>query len=173
MLFRRFALGAALLLAALVSQLPEFTQQYRQRLGGAIDELTAMLSQFDSEAAGQSLTRQQGIAHLAGNSDPIVQGRGAAIETAQSRADRLTRQRESFSTAGPISQYAVLAERLDLGIARRTLGDFQPALPITTAGLIAAAVGFALGWVLVRLLALPFRRRVRTHVPAEPLLQPR
>ena len=172
MLFRRFALGISLLMAALVSQLPEFTQQYRQRLGGAVDELTAMLSQFDSELAGQSLTRQQGIAHLAGNSDPIVQGRGAAIETAASRADRLTRQRESFSTAGPISQYAVLAERLDLGIGRRTIADFQPALPITTAGLVAALVGFALGWVLVRLLAFPFRRRPRAHVP-NPVLQPR
>jgi len=44
-------------LALAGSQIPEFAQQYRQRLGGAIDELNRMIAQFDSEAAGQSLTR--------------------------------------------------------------------------------------------------------------------
>ena len=48
MLFRRLAAGVALLVAALASQLPEFTQQYSQRLGGAIDELA---EDFDPQIA--------------------------------------------------------------------------------------------------------------------------
>ncbi|MBV9433737.1 MAG: DUF2937 family protein, partial [Hyphomicrobiales bacterium] len=40
-MFRRtLSLAIALLAALAFSQLPEFTQQYAQRLGGAIDELT-------------------------------------------------------------------------------------------------------------------------------------
>lgn len=33
--------------AVLFSQAPEFAQQYRQRLGGAIDELTTSIQSFD------------------------------------------------------------------------------------------------------------------------------
>lgn len=170
MLFRRFAAGFALLVAALASQLPEYTQQYRQRLGGAIDELAAMVAQFDTEASSRSMTREQGIAQLQQSGDPLVQGRGDALADSAARADRLTRQRESFRTAGPVSQYAVLVERLDGGIARRTLTDFQPAVPITTAGLVAALLGFAIGWLLTRAVATPFRRRQR---PSAAELQPR
>jgi hypothetical protein len=39
MLVGRLALFFGLLLAVAASQIPEYAQQYRQRLGGAIDEL--------------------------------------------------------------------------------------------------------------------------------------
>lgn len=159
MLFRRVAAAVGLVAAALASQAPEYTQQYRQRLGGAIDELQAMIARFDSEAADQSLTREQGITRLKDNGDPLAQGRGAALDEAVVRADRLTRQRDAFRTAGPISQYAILMERFDPGLARRTVGDYQPAAPLTLAGLIAAMLGFAVGWLGTHVAAVPFRRR--------------
>lgn len=158
MLYRRFAAAIGLVAAGLVSQAPEFTQQYRQRLGGALDELQAMVARFDTEVAGESLTRDQGIARLRSNADPLVQGRGAAVEEAVARADRLARQREAFRSAGPLSQYGVLLESFDLGLARRTAGDYQPAAPLTLSGLVAAVLGFVAGWLLSHLVALPFRR---------------
>ena len=45
MILRRLAFAVSLLLGALASQLPEFAQQYRQRLGGAIDELQRIVAQ--------------------------------------------------------------------------------------------------------------------------------
>ena len=39
---RRLGLAIGLLVAAVASQAPEFAQQYRQRLGGAIDEINRM-----------------------------------------------------------------------------------------------------------------------------------
>jgi len=39
MIFNRIAFALALFAAVLGSQFPEFAQQYRQRLGGALDEL--------------------------------------------------------------------------------------------------------------------------------------
>lgn len=165
MLFRRVAAAVGLVVAALASQAPEYTQQYRQRLGGAIDELQAMITRFDSEAADQSLTRDQGIARLKDNGDPLAQGRGAALDEAVVRADRLTRQRDAFRTAGPISQYAILMERFDPGLARRTVGDYQPAAPLTLAGLVAAMLGFVAGWLGTHVAAVPFRRRPAGRAP--------
>jgi Protein of unknown function (DUF2937) len=38
------------------SQGPEFAQQCRQRLGGALEELNRIVSEFDAEVRGQNLT---------------------------------------------------------------------------------------------------------------------
>lgn len=159
MIFRRFAFAVGLLFAALASQLPEFTQQYRQRLGGAIDELSASIAQFDGEAASLSLDRDQGIARLQTNADVLAQQRGASVAATVERKDRLDRQRQSFAASGPLSQYAVLAEDFDPGLGRRAFADFQPALPLTTPGLVSAAIGLLIGWLLMHLIAMPVRRR--------------
>ena len=42
-----FVIG--LLLGFVLSQTPEFAQQYRQRLGGAVDELQRIVLQFDDD----------------------------------------------------------------------------------------------------------------------------
>ena len=162
MMFRRFALAIGLLFAALTSQLPEYTQQYRQRLGGAIDELSAMIQGFDQEAAGQSLSHDQGVARLKSNPDVLAQERGSSVEGSVERRDRLARQKQAFATAGPLSQYAVLAEDFDAGIARQAYGDFQPALPATPSGLVSALVGLAIGWLLAHLVSIPMRGRRAT-----------
>ena len=49
--------------AALVafSQLPEFAQQYAQRLGGAISELKVIVADFDRDAANSQLSREDAI----------------------------------------------------------------------------------------------------------------
>lgn len=166
MLFRRFAFAVGLLVAFLASQLPEFTQQYRQRLGGAIDELSAEVTRFDGDAAAQSLTREQGIARLEGNGDALAQARGQSMAATVERRDRLDRQRTALGTAGPVSQYAVLADGFDAGIARQTLSDFQPAVPATTAGFIAAVIGFFLGWLITHIVAVPVRMRPRRRKAA-------
>ena len=53
MFTRRLAAAIGLLFALLGMQGPEFTQQYRQRLGGALDELKRAVSVFDADAARQ------------------------------------------------------------------------------------------------------------------------
>lgn len=161
MLFRRFAVAVALLIAGLFSQAPEFVQQYSQRLGGAIDELQDVVARFDQDAANQSLSRQQGIARLEANPDALVQARGRDVETSAARLARLERQREAFSVSGPLSRYTVFVEDFDRRVAAGTYAAFSPAVPVTVAGLGAAAIGFALGWVGVRLLAWPMRRHRR------------
>ncbi len=54
MLARRLALAIALVAAFVGSQGPEFAQQYRQRLGGALDEVRRSVVQFDAEAVSRA-----------------------------------------------------------------------------------------------------------------------
>jgi hypothetical protein len=161
MLFRRLAVAIALIVAGLASQAPEFVQQYSQRLGGAIDELRGIVARFDQEASNQSLSRDQGIARLESNSDPLAQGRGRDMESTAARLQRLERQRDAFAVAGPLSRYTVFAEDFDGSIAAGTYAAFAPAVPVTIAGLVAAVIGFGLGWIGTHLLAWPVRRRHR------------
>ena len=41
------------------SQAPELAQQYRQRLGGALDEITQVVADFDADAAQNGLRRDE------------------------------------------------------------------------------------------------------------------
>ncbi len=57
MILRRIVFFLAILLGVAASQVPEFAQQYRQRLGGAVDELNRMLTEFDADAARLQMDR--------------------------------------------------------------------------------------------------------------------
>ena len=96
MIISRFALFFAFVFGLVSTQAPEFWQQYKQRLGGAIDELAAIVAQFDTDAAAQHLTQAQAIARLESDPDPLAQGRGVEIEHL---IDRL----ESCATQPPLS----------------------------------------------------------------------
>jgi len=58
---KTWVLGWATLGLATFSQAPEFSQQYKQRLGGAINELATVVRQFDEDATSQGLTRQEAL----------------------------------------------------------------------------------------------------------------
>jgi len=50
--------------AAFFAQAPEFAQQYRQRLGGAVEELRRVVVQFDADAAQYGLSRSEAMRAL-------------------------------------------------------------------------------------------------------------
>ena len=59
-----------------VSQVPEYTQQYTQRLAGAVDELDIIIAQFDADAARFGLTRQEGLERYRESEDDFLTDRG-------------------------------------------------------------------------------------------------
>lgn len=147
------------------AQMPEFAQQYRQRLGGAIDEMHRVVTRFDDDAQALGLTREQALRRLAGNADPVAQGRASATEEVVARLDRLQGQRRSFDEAGRFGRLLLLVREADPGLARATYLDYEPALPATGEGLAAAGAGFVAGWGFLIFLSRiarrlnPFRRR--------------
>jgi hypothetical protein len=159
MFARRIAALIGLFMAIIASQLPEYAQQYRQRLGGAIDELNTLIERFNSEAAKSGMNEDQGITHLQQSDDRFVQQRGDHMRDTIMRRDRLARQSDDFAKAGPVGRILVLAEDFDPKIASRAYQAYEPAVPTTSEGLIAAVVGFIFGGGLIHLIAWPIRRR--------------
>jgi hypothetical protein len=159
MLTRRLALAIGLLCGLIGTQWPEFSQQYRQRLGGALDELSRIVAAFDAEAASRSLTPAEGVARLKDNADPLARERGAAIEGDIARQARLQRQLEALRDAGPLERLIVMARDLDPATASRTLRDFEPAVPVTAESLVVGALALVWGWGATHLCAWPIRRR--------------
>ena len=81
---------AIALIAGLIgSQGPEFAQQYRQRAGGALDELRRIVAGFDEQAASERLTQSEAVERLEAESDPLARRRGEDTACTIARAGRL------------------------------------------------------------------------------------
>lgn len=144
----RWVLAAAL--AALLSQFPAFSDHYVQRLGGQVDALTLVARDFDASAARADLTRDEALADLSGSA--FRESHRADMLRAFGRLERAQADLTMLRLAGPLERM-VLPHRLrDTDTLRATWTDFRPAMPLTSAGLIAAGIGFGLGWVLALLL---------------------
>lgn len=166
MIVRAIALGVGVLCGALASQAPEFAQQYRQRLGGALDELTAMVTQFDDDARRAGMDRLGAVDALMRNGEPIARGRGVAMQQTIVRRDRLADQQQRFQTAGPFGRLLAFVSDFDPQLAGRAWKDFEPAAPLTAEGAASAGAGLVAGYGLTSLIAWPFGRRRRAKPAA-------
>lgn len=166
MILRQAALLFGLLLGFMTSQLPEFAQQYRQRLGGAVDELNRVLDEFDADAARLRMSREQGMDRLARSSDAFVSQRADRLREDSARAARLERQLADFRAAGPIGRLGVMARDFDVQVASRAWGSYEPAVPVTVEGALIAIAGFFTGWGFLRTTGWAVARRRRRNQKA-------
>jgi hypothetical protein len=137
---------AALAGGVSLSQAPEFAQQYRQRIGGAIEELRHVVADFDRDASRNGLTRSEALAVHA-RAAPLFRDRGRSMETTIARLDLLSRQQREFETASPLAQPLLLIEA-DRALVDGVWRDFEAAVPLTLAGFAWGAAGFFLAAVL-------------------------
>ena len=161
MLLRRLALAIGLLFGLIGTQGPEFAQQYRQRLAGAIDELTRIVNLFDVEATSHALAPDQAITRLKTNADPLARERGADIESDINRLARLKAALQSFQDTGSWRRILILARDFDAATAARTWKDFEPAVPTTWESLGVGLFGLIWGWAATHIFAWPVRRHLR------------
>jgi hypothetical protein len=159
MFARTLALAIALLAGVIGSQGPEFVQQYRERLGGAVDELKRIIAEFDAEAQREGLTPPDAMARLEHNDDPLARERGRDVAETIARTDRLQEQLQAMQSAGPVRRLYVFAKDFDPKIAERTLENYEPAAPLSLEAVAAAVLAAFCGWAATHLVALPFRRR--------------
>jgi hypothetical protein len=164
---RTLTIVAGLGLGVILSQFPEYAQQYTQRLGGAVDELGAIVTDFDRAATVAGLDRPQALARYAQTGDQFIVGRGSEMGETIARYEHLSLLLGQVQTAGPLERALYFPEFFDPQIASRALDNFRPAVPVTLEGLAYTAVGFVLGggamWFFVgwlRALFGPRRARV-------------
>ena len=153
--------GIAVALAA--GQAPEFAQQYRQRLGGAIEEMQAVVARFDEDAARSGLSREEALALYSGSAEAFFRDRGTSMREAVARYESLAEQVQRMGAMPPIARPLALTRGYDERLVQGAWRDFEPALPITPHGLAWAAAGFGIGALLTMALArlLGFGRRRR------------
>jgi hypothetical protein len=163
MFVRRLALAIGLLCGLIGTQGPEFAQQYRQRLAGAIDELSRIVGVFDDEAASHALTPHEAIARLRDNPDPLARERGTDVANDISRLDRLKASLAAFRDSGDWRRLVALAEDFDPSVARAAWSDFEPAVPTTTEALVIGGLALVWGWGATHLCAWPIRRHLRNR----------
>lgn len=123
------------------SQIPEFMQQYLQRLGGHLDEARHQLANFTRTAAQSGLSLDQLIRQTSTNPDPAVAKLGAVMSESATRVETLESARSALLDANVWSRPFVFLHHLDRQIASGTWQDFKPAVPTTIEGLIYALIG--------------------------------
>ena len=149
-------------LAGLIrSQGPDSRTQSRQRLGGALEELNRIVSEFDAEVRRQNLTRAEGLSRLEHNDDPWPASAARTWARRSSAPSSSTSRIQAMNSAGPLMRLYVVATNFDPEIARSTLDNYEPAEPLSLAALAAGGLAALWGWAATLLIAWPFRRRSR------------
>lgn len=147
--------------AAGLSQYPEFSQQYTQRLAGQVDALSEVVADFEASALRSGLTRTQAFEQMVGT--PFLLDRQADMRRTFTRHAALTDHLEQLRAATPMARLTMPQRLMDSETLSKTWGDFTPAVPLSASGAVAAGVGYVAGWGLVgallALLAWPFRRK--------------
>lgn len=169
MIKRIVCLIGAIIGGVSLSQAPEYTQQYNQRLAGAVDELSAIIERFDADAAAFGLTRAQGLERYAQSPDDFLAERGVSMQAVFARHERLSAQLTQLRQSSPVERLLSLATYFDTDVGAAALEDYRPAVPVTLEGLAFAFVGlvsgYALFWAGATTAAAPFRpRRSRVRV---------
>ena len=158
MMVRRLALFFAMLCGLAMTQLPEYAEQYQQRLGGAIDELSAIVARFDRDSADQGLSEQGGIERLETNPDEFVRQRGTQMSEISARLQRLKDLQNMLQGNGAASRLAILVTHYDSNIAARAFDSFQPAVPVSLEALVLGLIGFIGGGGAVHAAGYSFKR---------------
>ena len=160
MILRAVTLAGGLAGAAATSQFPEFSQQYTQRLGGAVDALAEGVADFDASAGAVGLTRDAALDQMQGTA--FLDRRRADMSATFARYDALRADLDAVQGQGPFMRAYHVTRLTDGQIARAAWAAYQPAVPLNFAGVSFALIGFLLGstalGLAMRLLSLPFRR---------------
>lgn len=151
--------------AVLLSQFPAFYQQYQQRLGGALDEVTRQLEALDDRAAKVDLDRYDYIRRFLANEDAVVRQEGAGMQALLSRHVRLRDARQQLRSVPPLLEVPTLLIYWDSRLIGGTAASFRPALPLTLRGAVYTLGGFVLGYLFLLLLTTLVPHRVLASEP--------
>ena len=148
-LFDRLLLICAAVAGGLV---PGFITQYRQRLGGMLDQAKADLAPWQ-KIADQNFhgDLSQLIQYHLASKDPTFHAEGAAISSLVASVQHL--QYEVIALHGNLFQQAAyLALHSDPAIARATLGDWVPTFGLSADGILFALILALCVWIVFHVL---------------------
>jgi len=145
-------------------QLPEFMQQYQQRLAGHLAEASSQLNQFEVIAQqhfdGSLITM---ITRYKDNTEASIISTGELIERLSVRVEYLASHLEQITQADYLHSVYQFFWHLDQQIATGTAENFSMAIPLEL-NAIATGATLAIGVLLLKELAiftvkLPFKTK--------------
>jgi len=149
MAFMRGILDRIILITGIVAAgcVPSFIAQYRQRVGGRLDQVLQDLAPFQ-QIANQFHhgSLEELIQYHLASPDSTFHREGAAIQTMLNSADQLQRAFEALNT-DLFHQLTYLLIKIDPVIARTTWDSFSPAFNLTTENIVFAFIVGALIWL--------------------------
>jgi hypothetical protein len=172
MLYLRGLLDRLLLVGAVVAGglVPGFISQYRQRLGGRLDQARLDLEPWQKIA---DQYHHGNIAELIqynlASSDGTFHSEGLVVQALVAGVDQLQRAADALQ-GNLLSQLGYLALHADGGLAHATLQDWVPTFALSAEGLVFAMLFgvavwlvFQASWWLVARARLRPRRRSRPY----------
>jgi hypothetical protein len=172
MILRALTLAGGLTAGAGLSQFPEFSQQYAQRLGGAVDALGQVVADFDSSAAASGLDRTGALAQMTGTD--FIERRRIDMQNTFDRHASLTADLAALEGKGPFMRAYHATRFSDGEVAKAAWDAYQPAMPLNMAGAIFAGFGFLAGLIGLTAIfaALRFCIRAMRRAPQTDHAQP-
>ena len=136
--------------AVLLSQLPAFSDQYLQRLGGRLDQARFDVYRIAQAAEAENMSLTAYIHTFTASDQSPHRRQGRIMQEQITQLARLERAFGALRAAGDITRPIVFLRYAETEMVASTLSDFSPGLPLSAAGFGYAMIG-ALGGLAVRL----------------------
>ena len=129
------------------SQIPQFMQQYSQRLAGHVSELQKLIDQLRQAASLSHKTLDQYILKFLSSADPDFAHQGQFMQGIVHRWEELNQALVHLSQSSAWQRPLIFFKDLQLDIAQSTLAAFQPGINLNLEGMCYAGLGVFLGWL--------------------------
>ncbi len=158
--------------AFLMSQFPQFYDQYLQRTMGHLEELNRQIDLMRQAATLTGKTLDSYIRKFLTSDDLDILHQGNLMQQMTERANDLAEGAAAMMHADVITRPFVFLGHVQSDIATSTLENFKPGFSFGTEGLIYALLGIFLGYgvfhILMQIIAAfwmvltkPFRRNTK------------
>lgn len=137
-----FSAAFACVTSLMLSQFPEYLQQYLQRLGGHIDQMNRMV---DLVVSGEVFSTLGPIERQKVAQDMVLE------------TETLRNVDIAISNAPPLIQPWAFFTMADYRIVVATLENFQPAVPLSIVAMVYGLSGFLIGWLIWEIFKIPLK----------------
>jgi hypothetical protein len=132
------------------SQLPQFIQQYTQRLGGHVDELSYLVAKLNQIAAHSNKNLHDFTHKLLNQSDPDIISQGEFLQGIVTRKEELSSSLNHLLDSTLWNRSYYFFSNLDHDTMMATLKSYQPGFSMTLEGIIYTTIGMIFFYGLYR-----------------------
>ena len=134
--------------AIIFTQVPQFIVQYKQRLGGHVDELASIIQQYKETAALSDKSIQEYIDLFLDSGIPEFISTGKIMNLNLERLDYLNNALNDLMSSTSFMQFFTFIKTMDYKIFRATLSNFTPGISFNFETFIYIFIGAMTGFVI-------------------------